>query len=56
VARDGRVVKIRPRVPPQRLVFAWRAFAILELAAGVVEKAGLVVGDRLIVTPGAGIG
>jgi uncharacterized membrane protein (UPF0127 family) len=40
VARDGRVVKIRPQVPPQRLVFAWTAFAILELAAGVVERPG----------------
>lgn len=47
VARDGRVVKIRSRVPPRRLVFAWTAFAILELAAGVAQNAGLQVGDRL---------
>jgi uncharacterized membrane protein (UPF0127 family) len=50
VARDGRVVKIRSAVPPRRLVFAWTAFAILELAAGVAEGAGLRDGDRLIAT------
>ena len=51
VSRDGRVVKIRERVPPRRLVFAWTAFAILELAAGVAAGCGLVVGDRLKVLP-----
>jgi uncharacterized protein len=49
VARDGRVVKVRGDVPPRRLVFALRAFAILELAAGVARRAAISVGDRLIV-------
>jgi len=51
VARDGRVVKVRGEVPPRRLVFALRAFAILELAAGVARRAAIAVGDRLIVVP-----
>lgn len=49
VARDGRVVKVRGEVPPGRLVFAFRAFAILELAAGMARRAAISVGDRLIV-------
>jgi len=49
VARDGRVVKVREHVPPRRVVFAWTAFAILELAAGVAPRTGVAVGDRLVV-------
>jgi uncharacterized protein len=48
VTRDGRVVKARNAVRPARLVFAWRAFAILELAAGVAGDAGLAVDDILV--------
>jgi len=48
IARDGRVVKMRRGVRPGRLVFALRAFAILELAAGVSLHAGLAIGDRLV--------
>ncbi|MGQ0732326.1 MAG: DUF192 domain-containing protein [Acidobacteriota bacterium] len=51
VSRDGIVVKIKGAVPPRRLVFALRAFAILETAGGVVEHAGLTVGDRLVAAP-----
>jgi uncharacterized membrane protein (UPF0127 family) len=51
VARDGHVVKVRADVPPRRLVFALRAFAILELATGVARRAEISVGDRLIVVP-----
>jgi uncharacterized protein len=49
VSRDGRVVKVREAVGPNRLVFAWTAFAMLETAAGVARAAGLAVGDRLCV-------
>ena len=49
VNRAGEVVKIRERVGPRRLVFAWSAFAIVELAGGVCADKGLAVGDRLIV-------
>ena len=51
IARDGRVVKLREDVPPRRLVFALRAWAILELAAGVARRSAIAVGDRLIVAP-----
>jgi hypothetical protein len=47
VDRQGRVVKIRSNVVPNRIVLAWSAFAILELAAGSVDRAQVVVGDRL---------
>ena len=48
VTREGRVVKARGAVRPARLVFALRAFAILELASGVAGEAGLAVNDVLI--------
>jgi uncharacterized protein len=49
VSRDGRVVKVRERVPARRLVFALKAFAILELAAGGVGRSELAEGDTLTV-------
>jgi uncharacterized membrane protein (UPF0127 family) len=47
IARDGTVVSIRTAVPRRRVVFSWRAFAIVELAAGAVITAGLAVGDKV---------
>ena len=47
-ARDGRVVKIRSAVPRSRLSFAFGAFAVIEMAAGSAEKAGLRAGDTLV--------
>jgi uncharacterized membrane protein (UPF0127 family) len=49
--RDGRVVKVRERLRPGRLSGAWGAFAVIELAAGVVARTGVAVGDRLVVEP-----
>jgi uncharacterized protein len=49
VSRDGRVVRIKANVPARRLVFALRAFAIIEVAAGIAARAGLTVGDQLSV-------
>ncbi len=49
VGRDGRVVKWRSDVPARRIVMAWSAFAIVELAAGTVERVGLQRGDQLVV-------
>jgi uncharacterized membrane protein (UPF0127 family) len=52
VARDGSVVKIRSHVPPRRIVMAWSAFAIIELAAGAAAISQVKVGDRLrVVAP-----
>lgn len=48
VAKDGTVVKVRETVQPGRIVIAWRAFAILELPAGMARRASLAQGDRLI--------
>jgi uncharacterized membrane protein (UPF0127 family) len=48
VTREGRVVKARSAVRRSRLVFALRAFAILELASGVAGAAGLAVDDVLV--------
>jgi len=48
IDRQGRVVKIRPNVRPNRIVFAWSAFAMLELNAGSVDSSLLLVGDCLL--------
>jgi uncharacterized membrane protein (UPF0127 family) len=47
-ARDGRVVKIRAAVPRSRISFALGAFAVIEMAAGSAERAGLRTGDKLV--------
>jgi uncharacterized membrane protein (UPF0127 family) len=51
VARDGRVVLIRSAVRPRRIVLAWRAFAMVELSAGGAIRAGIRLGDRVVLTP-----
>jgi uncharacterized protein len=48
VARDGRVIKVRSSVPPWRLAAALRAFAVIELAAGTLERSRTAAGDTLI--------
>ena len=48
VARDGRVVGIRERLRRGRIAAAWRAFAVVELAAGAVAAAGIVPGESLV--------
>jgi hypothetical protein len=50
-ARDGRVLKVTPRVAAWRLVFGWRAFATIELPAGAAARARLRAGDRLALGP-----
>lgn len=50
-SRDGRVLKVRHAVPARRMSGALRAFAVIEMAAGSIERAGLRVGDRLAVVP-----
>jgi uncharacterized membrane protein (UPF0127 family) len=49
--RHGEVVLVRSAVPRRRIVFAWRAFAIVEAQAGRAESLGLRVGDQLEVIP-----
>ena len=50
VAKDGRVVKIRRNLGPRRIAAAWRAFAVIELAAGALERADTQRGDTLRIT------
>lgn len=50
-ARDGRVVKIVPAIPPWRLAGALSAFATIECAAGAAERARLSAGDVLMLAP-----
>jgi len=47
VARDGRVLKTRAAVPPGRTSMCLGAFAVIEMAAGSIERSGLSVGDQL---------
>jgi uncharacterized protein len=47
VAKDGRVVKLRRDMPPRRIAAAWRAFAVIELAAGALERTDTRLGDTL---------
>jgi uncharacterized membrane protein (UPF0127 family) len=48
VTRDGSVVTLRVGVPRRRVVFSWRAFAMVELAAGATDRSGLRLGDRIL--------
>ena len=52
VSRNGEVVSIRRAVPRRRVVFSWRAFAIVELAAGATDQSALQVGDQLAAVSG----
>ncbi len=49
VDRGGRVVQIASRVAPWRVAIAPRAYAAIEMAAGIVEVRGVKVGDELAV-------
>lgn len=51
VDRQGLVVGLAEHVPARRIRVAWRAFAVVELAAGSCRAAGLQVGDRLEAVP-----
>ena len=43
--RAGRVLKTSSGVRPWRIRAAWRAFAVVELAAGSLELSGTIAGD-----------
>jgi uncharacterized protein len=47
VNRDGRVLKVRHRMPPWRIFAALRAFAAVELPAGALASSSTVAGDTL---------
>jgi uncharacterized membrane protein (UPF0127 family) len=45
VDRHGRVLRVAREVPPWRLAAAWRAFAVIELAAAAAGD--ITVGDQV---------
>jgi len=47
VSKDGRVLKVRRAMPAWRMAAAWRAFAVVELPPGALERAGVQPGDML---------
>jgi uncharacterized membrane protein (UPF0127 family) len=47
VARDGRVLKVRPRMKPWHLSAAFRAFSVVEVSAGVFGASSIGAGDKL---------
>jgi uncharacterized membrane protein (UPF0127 family) len=49
VAKDGRIVKTRSRLRAWRLAAAWRAYAVIELPAGALDRSLTVAGDLLVV-------
>jgi uncharacterized protein len=46
--KEGRIKKIRASLKAWRLAIDLRAHSVLELAAGVLERSGTQVGDRLL--------
>jgi uncharacterized membrane protein (UPF0127 family) len=53
VNRQGHVVKQRADMPRGRLTGALRAFAVIELAAGAIDRVGVRKGDQLLDTHAA---
>lgn len=49
VTRGGRVVKTRARVKPWRVALALRAYAVIELPAGTLDRCDTVPGDTLVI-------
>jgi uncharacterized membrane protein (UPF0127 family) len=47
VRKDGTVLKVLPSVSPWRIALSLRAFAVIELAAGVAVESETRAGDRL---------
>lgn len=47
VNRDGRILKLRPALPPWRMSVALRGFAVVETAAGVFAACATGRGDSL---------
>jgi uncharacterized membrane protein (UPF0127 family) len=51
IDRAGKVVAVRHALVPRRLAMAWRAHAVIEMAAGTLARAGVVPGDSLALIP-----
>lgn len=55
VARDGRIVKVRPGVGKRRMAAAWGAYGVVELAENGAARAGLAPGRRVAVQSREGL-
>ena len=51
VCRRGSVVKVCAHLQPWRIAVAWRAYAAIELPAGVAAESGIERGDLLQLKP-----
>lgn len=47
VKKDGRILKIRDRLPAWRMAAAWGAYAVVEMPAGSFALTATVVGEFL---------
>jgi uncharacterized protein len=50
VSKDGRVLKVRHAVPKRRAAFALRAYAVVEMAAGALQKLDTRAGGTFLVS------
>jgi uncharacterized membrane protein (UPF0127 family) len=53
IDRHGYTVKIARNVAPWRIAMAARAHAVVEMAAGSLDRVDLALGDRLCLSPAA---
>jgi hypothetical protein len=49
VAKDGRVLKTRTAMPAWRLAASLRAFAVVELPSGMLDRSDVKPGDQLVI-------
>jgi uncharacterized protein len=52
VNREGLVVHVVRNMPPWRMAAAWRAHAVIELAAGTLDARDVRIGDRMYLAAG----
>jgi len=50
VSKDGQVLRVRHAVPKRRATFALRAYAVVEMAAGELQKSDTRAGDTFLVS------
>jgi hypothetical protein len=55
VSKNGRVLKIRHALQPWRMAGALGAYAVIELPAGALARAGVEKGDTLNITAIGGL-
>jgi hypothetical protein len=49
VTKDGRVLKTRTAMPARRMAASLRAFAVVELPEGALDRADIRPGDQLVI-------